>query len=110
MSTVTPPTQQPSEGVTTKPADQPSMSDSIKSGITSSLSSPAAIAYIVFGIILLLIPAVGAAKLSHDKFGSIGWAILAFIFNPFYYLYYAYFVSTRQPIIQQPILGGRRRR
>lgn len=60
-------------------------------------------------IIAILLPAIGAAKLSHDKFGSIGWAILAFIFAPFYYVFYAFFVSSK-PVIQQPILGGRRRR
>lgn len=98
------PEKQPTEAA----VPQPSISDAIKSSLTSAFSSPAAIAYIVVLAIILLLPAIGAAKLSHDRYGSIGWAILAFIFNPFYYVYYAYFVSTKY--VQQPILGGRRRR
>jgi len=48
----------------------------------------------VLGIILTIIFHAGAAKLSYDKYGSIGWAILAFIFGSLYYPYYAFFVSS----------------
>ena len=56
----------------------------------------------IFGIITM----AGAAKLSYDRYGSIFWAIIAFIFAPIYYVYYAFFVSSRAP---SGILGGRRR-
>ncbi len=57
--------------------------------------TPVTIAITVFSVLITFLSYYGAAKLSYDKFGSIGWAILAFIFAPFYYLYYAYFVSSR---------------
>ena len=68
-------------------------------------TSPIAIAGAVISILISFIICYGAAKLSYDKYGSIGWAILAFIIAPFYYVYYAYFVSTKT----MAIIGGRRR-
>ena len=41
-----------------------------------------------------LLFAFGAAKLSYDRFRSAGWAVLAFLFAPLYYMYYAFFIST----------------
>lgn len=107
MSNPSPPTQQPVEQA---PAKSQSLTDVIKSSLSDFLSSPTAISYGIFALVLILVPMVGAAKLSHDRYGSIGWATLAFIFSPLYYVYYAYFVSTK--VVQQPvpILGGRRRR
>ena len=61
--------------------------------------SAASIVIIIFSVLMWFISYYGAAKLSYDKFGSIGWAILAFIVAPFYYIYYAYFVSTRSVIM-----------
>lgn len=46
------------------------------------------------GLIPGLLFAAGAAKLSYDRFRSIGWAIIAFLFSPIYYIYYSFFVST----------------
>lgn len=46
------------------------------------------------GLIPGLLFAAGAAKLSYDRFRSIGWAIVAFLFAPLYYIYYSFFVST----------------
>ena len=62
----------------------------------------------IFGLLSLLFALVfsyGAAKLSYDKYQSIGWAILNFFFATFYYPYYAIFLSGPQAAI-----GGRRRR
>lgn len=59
---------------------------------------------VIIGSIVGFIIAAGAAKLSYDRYGSLGWAILAFIFSPLYYPFYAFFVSTRYSM-----LGGRRR-
>lgn len=50
--------------------------------------------WFVVSLIPSIIFAAGAAKLSYDRFQSIGWAILAFIFSPIYYMYYAFAVST----------------
>jgi hypothetical protein len=46
---------------------------------------------------------VGAAKLSYDTSGSAVWAFLAFLFAPFYYPYYAFFVSKPAPA---PMMAG----
>jgi hypothetical protein len=54
---------------------------------TSSMS-PIAIGGSVVSILFSIIVAYGAAKLSYDKYGSFGWALLAFIFAPVYYVYY----------------------
>ena len=50
--------------------------------------------WFVVSLIPSIIFAAGAAKLSYDRFQSIGWAIVAFIFSPIYYMYYAMFIST----------------
>ena len=61
---------------------------------SDSQSQAVLIAAQVIGIIVTIIFHAGAAKLSYDKYGSIGWAILAFIFGSIYYPYYAFFVSS----------------
>lgn len=61
----------------------------------SSSQSAVTTAATVIGIILAIIVHIGAAKLSYDKYGSVGWSILAFIFATFYYPYYAFFVSGK---------------
>ena len=71
----------------------------------SSGMTAGAIASIVISVIIGFLAYYGAAKLSYDRYGSVGWAILAFIFAPFYYPYYAYFVSTP---VSSSIFGGRR--
>lgn len=48
----------------------------------------------------------GAAKLSYDKYRSIGWAILDFFFSSFYYPYYALVLNTPSAVI----VGARRLR
>ena len=103
------PQQQPTEAPVSKPAEE-STTSMIKGAITGSTGSVVGIIILMFGILAILIPAIGAAKLSHDRYGSIGWAIFAFIISPLYYVYYAYFVSTSTKYVQQPILGGKRRR
>lgn len=70
------------------------------SGMTAALIIP-----VIIGTVIGLVVAAGAAKLSYDKYGSLGWAILAFIFSPFYYPFYAFFVSTRVSM-----MGGRHRK
>lgn len=61
------------------------------------------------GVVVHLIFSYGAAKLSYDKFGSIGWSILDFIFSWFYYPYYALFLNTPSSP-QLSMIGARRGR
>ena len=56
----------------------------------------------VFAIIFFIAFSYGAAKLSFDKYRSVGWAILDFFFSSFYYPYYAIFLNSPTTI------GGRR--
>ena len=76
----------------------PSQSTSV--GIMAALGVPLAI----LGAILAIMVTFGAAKLSHDRYGSLFWAVVAFIFSPIYYPYYAFFVS--KPVY---MVGARRR-
>lgn len=61
----------------------------------------------LFGGLLGFLLHLAAAKLSYDKYGSIGWAILDFFFGTIYIPYYAFFLNTPS---QQPMFGGRPRR
>lgn len=72
------------------------MADSKSSDTSSSTSMTAgSVVGIIFGLLILALYSGGAAKLSYDRYGSVGWAILAFIFAPFYYPVYAFFISSK---------------
>jgi len=58
--------------------------------------------YSILGFIFAIVFSYGAAKLSYDKYRSVGWAVLDFFFASFYYPYYAIVLNT--PIY----IGGRR--
>jgi hypothetical protein len=60
----------------------------------------------LFFLLLILGPAVSAAKLSYDKYGSFLWATLDFFFPVFYIPYYAFFLNTPT----SSTFGGRARR
>lgn len=64
------------------------------------------IAYIVLIFLFWLLYGVGAAKLSYDHFQSVLWAIVAFLFAPLYYPFYAFMYSTPA---QPSMFGGRKR-
>jgi hypothetical protein len=49
---------------------------------------------------------VGAGYLSYQKYGSILWAFLDFIFAYFYYPYYAFFLA-KDPGPSMGMVGGR---
>ena len=83
-----PPSGQPQE---TKQKDQVSVSMAV---------------WVAVGLIPALLFSAGAAKLSYDRFRSIGWAIVAFLFAPIYYMYYAFFLST--PATPTMIAAARR--
>ncbi len=72
---------------------------------TDQVSVSTAIWFAV-GLIPALVFSAGAAKLSYDRFRSIGWAIVAFLFAPIYYMYYAFVVST--PVTPAMIAAARR--
>ena len=82
------------------------MADAPTTEKSSSSMSATSIVGIVFSLIIFALYSGGAAKLSYDRYGSVGWAILAFIFAPFYYPVYAYFISTNS---STGLLGGMRR-
>jgi len=87
----TPPPPNPTPGVTT------TTDPKVKSEYGVLL-----IIYIVLGVVFFIAFSYGAAKLSYDKYRSIGWAILDFFFSSFYYPYYAIFLNT------PTYVGGRR--
>jgi hypothetical protein len=60
----------------------------------------------IFSIIFFLAFHIGAGYLSYQKYGSIMWAILDFIFAYFYYPYYAFFLAKDVP--PPTVFGGRR--
>ena len=61
-----------------------------------------------FGGFFALLLHIAAAKLSYDKYQSVGWAILDFFFGTLYIPYYAFFLNSPSAA---PIggRGGRRR-
>jgi hypothetical protein len=83
----------------------PTQPQATKPAVSQAVLLSAAIWFIV-SLIPSIIFAAGAAKLSYDRFQSIGWAIVAFIFSPIYYMYYALFVST--PVTPAMIAAARR--
>ena len=75
---------------------------------SSSGSSAVGIGFMIFYVLIMLVSMAGAAKLSYDKFHSVGWAILDFFFSTYYYIYYAFFVSksSSTPGVH-PLAGGK---
>ena len=70
-----------------------------KAATTAAATTPAPVTWGAFittlltvflvPIIFALLFAYGAAKLSFDKYGSFGWALVDFVFPMFYYPFYA---------------------
>jgi hypothetical protein len=90
---------------TTTSVDTPVGTASATAMLPSWIAGP----YMLIMLILLIVWGiaywVGAAKLSYDTSGSAAWAFLAFLFAPFYYPYYAFFVSKPSAV---PMMGGAR--
>jgi hypothetical protein len=93
--------------LTTTPTDTSSSNKS--GGALGFLVGGYGILVTILSSIVLIAFHVGAAKLSYDKYGSIGWAILDFFFATVYYPYYA-FVLNYPGVGSATFLGGRRRR
>ena len=78
-------------------------------GATANLPSWLSGTWVVFYAFLLMLYIIaywfGAAKIAYDQTGSGLWAFAAFLFAPFYYPYFAFFVSKPAPV---PMMGGKR--
>ncbi len=96
------PAAPPSQPQTTAMTPDQQNQATAATGIALAFASLTGIASLLFYVMF----SYGAAKLSYDKFGSVGWAILDFIFAAFYYPYYAIFLSGPSG----SSYGGRRRR
>ena len=102
MSTPTPPPATPPStlpGVTTPTTP-------ILTGTTTPSTGVGALfgLFALIPILFLIAFHVGAGYLSYQKYGSIGWAILDFLFAYFYYPYYAFFLAT--PPAPTGFIGG----
>lgn len=97
-----PPAAPPSQPQTMSMTPEQQGQATAAGGIALAFASLTGIASFLFYIAF----SYGAAKLSYDKFQSIGWAIVNFIFAAFYYPYYAIFLSGPSG----SSFGGRRRR
>ena len=75
--------------------------------LPSWMAGTYAIIVLIFVLVWVVLYWVGAAKLSYDTSGSAAWAFLAFLFAPFYYPYYAFFVSKPAPA-PVGMMGGAR--
>ena len=88
----------PRAGTTPKPT----ATSSAPPPAVSTEYSTFTIAASVLSMIFFIVFSYGAAKLSYDKYRSIGWAVLDFFFSSFYYPYYAIVLNT------PTVIGGRR--
>jgi hypothetical protein len=80
-----------------------------KKTVIIDTSSAVGIITIVISSLALFLWHLGAARLSYLKYGSIGWAVLDFIFATIYYPYYALFLAegTAAPPTGIMMGGGR---
>ncbi len=99
--TATPPPAPPGQPQTMSMTPEQQGQATAAGGVALAFASLSGIASLLFYIAF----SYGAAKLSYDKYQSVGWAILNFIFAAFYYPYYAIFLSG-----PSSSFGGRRRR
>ena len=57
-------------------------------------------------LLILFVFHLGAAYLSYQKYGSIGWAFFNFFFAYFYYPYYAFFLAREPAPSALPMMMG----
>lgn len=73
---------------------------------------PFAITGSVFSFLFSMLFSLGAATLSYRRYGSTFWAVIAFLFSPIYYIFYALYLDRPQPTSPngvQAIMGGLRK-
>lgn len=61
---------------------------------------------LILPVLFMIAFHVGAGYLSYQKFGSLPWAFVDFLFAYFYYPYYAFYLSAPAPA---PVLFGGKR-
>jgi len=88
---------------TTTTVDTPLGTVGASALLPSWMAGTYAVLVLIFVLVWVVLYWVGAAKLSYDTSGSAVWAFLAFLFAPFYYPYYAFFVSKPAPA---PMMAG----
>ncbi len=96
----------------TNPVSQTNQQPPEEKKTTVNINDPLTIAMIVINVLIGIIYCYGAARLSYNTFGSMGWAVVAFFLAPLYYPYYAIFVSqpAPPPSVMSEMFGARRRR
>jgi len=57
-------------------------------------------------LLILFVFHLGAAYLSYQKYGNLGWAFFNFIFAYFYYPYYAFFLAKEPAPSALPMMMG----
>lgn len=64
----------------------------------------------IIPIVFFILFHIGAGYLSYQKYGSMGWAFLDFLFASLYYPYYAFFLAKEaSPSPMMPaMIGGKR--
>ena len=80
--------------------------EAVLSGFTAGMGGVAVIFWSVVSLLFLIVFHYGAAVLSYSRYQSVFWAVIDFIFAPFYYPYFALVIN--QP--NSAVIGGRRRR
>lgn len=90
----------------TPPPEQKPAAEGVKLNVDWKSMGVLSIVYIVVVLIFVLIYSLGAAKLSYDHFQSVLWGVVAFLFAPIYYPYYAFMYSSPAA---PSMFGGRKR-
>lgn len=94
------------------PASQTGTPITLTPEATAAANTAAAGAVGIFGFVtiislfFLLFFHVGAGYLSYQKYGSMLWAIVDFIFAYFYYPYYAFFLASDPSPQPMGMMGG----
>lgn len=88
------------------PKPETPVAEGVKVNLDWKSMGPLTIVSIVLVLIFTLIYSLGAAKLSYDHFQSVLWGVLAFIFAPIYYPFYAFMYSSPAT---PSMFGGRKR-
>jgi hypothetical protein len=91
-----------------EPVQEVPVEKKVEVATMSSFASTGLWSVFIFTMTLFLAFHVGAGYLSYQKYGSILWAIVDFLFAYFYYPYYAFFLSGT--VVEPTLMGGLRRR
>jgi hypothetical protein len=89
------------------PATQPA-ADNVQAVVTAPTGfGVVASTAMLIPLLILFLFHLGAAYLSYQKYGSLGWAFFNFIFAYFYYPYYSFFLAKEPaPSALPAMMGG----